>query len=68
MNFAFCSFVILALLRVFFNNKTFNHLSFYAMALFPAYYVILVFKILACFGNEIFQILCSKNFGLYFQG
>ena len=68
MKFAFCSFVILALLRVFFYNKTFNHLSFYAMALFPAYYVILVFKILACFGNEIFQILCSKNFGLYFQG
>lgn len=52
----------------FFYNKNFNHLSFYAMDLFPAYYVILVFKILVCFGNEISQILCSKNFGLYFQG
>ena len=36
-----------------FCNKNFNHLSFYALAIFLVYYVILVFKIFICFGNEI---------------
>lgn len=61
-------FCDLSTFKSFFYNKKFNHLSFFAMALFLAYYVILVFKILVCFGNEISQILCSKNFDLYFQG
>ena len=46
-------FCDLSTFKSFFDNKTSNHLSFYAMALFLAYYVILVFKILVCFGNEI---------------
>lgn len=49
MTLTFCSSVILVFLRAFFNNKMFDHLSFFAMALFLAYYMILTLKTFVCF-------------------